>query len=461
MKKKKNNSIKDPNAKLELAHKISNQKEKVASTYAYVEEFVFWVLNGISSWMDRVLFNSKYTIFVSLILAVLMYLTVNYNAQNSIFGSAMVSAKDVTGVSVSAKYNEDVFEISNLPASANITITGEGSNVNTAASQRGVVVANLEGLTEGTHQVKLVAEGYGDNVNVKVDPSIVVVTLSKKTTGQFDVGYDFINQDKMNNIYSLGTPTFDYSRVNVRGSKSTLESIAFIKALIDVTGVSADFEQEAVLVAYDNKGQAVSADIVPGTINVSVSVTSPNKTVPITVESVGAMPEGLAIESIQMDHESVTIYAPESVLSKIDSVVVTLDATTLTKDSTVSRAITLPAGVRQSSISQVTMDVTLGEGITKVVKGVPILVKNNVNKYTIAPLNNQTSVDVEVFGTESNINKINTANMEVYFDMANAILGDQEFPLIIEQPFGTFVKYSLPQGVILVNVSGTAEDGQE
>ncbi|MFV0480090.1 MAG: YbbR-like domain-containing protein [Anaerorhabdus sp.] len=459
MAKNKNKKIKDADSKLELANKISNQRERVASTYARFEDVLFRVLNGVSSWLDRVLFNSRFTMIVSLVLAVLMYLTINYNSQNSIFGSAMVNAKELTGVSVVARYNDDVFEISGLPTTANVTITGEGSNVNTAASQKGTVVANLEGLTEGVHQVKLTVEGYGDNVSAKIDPSVVVVTLEKKTTGQFDVGYDFINQDKMNSIYSLGVPNFDYSMVNVRASKDTLSSIAFIKALIDVTGVTADFQQEAVLVAYDNKGQAVAADIVPSTINVSVAVTSPNKTVPIVVETTGEVPNGMAIETIQMDHESVTIYASDSVLSKIESVVVTVDATTLTKDTTVSRAITLPAGVKQSTITQVTMTVSLAEGVTRIVEDVPILVKNNVNKYTIAPLNSQTTVDVTVFGTATNVAKVNADNIEVYFDMSAAVLGDQEFSLLIEQPFGSFVRYTLPQAAISVNVSGATEEG--
>lgn len=454
---KKKREPKNPDSKLELANKISNQSKKVANTYAYFEESLFKVINGVSSWIDRILFNSRFTLMVSLILAIFLYLTINYNSQDSLFGSAMVNAKELSGITVVARYNEDVFEISGLPTTAEITITGEGSNVNTAANQRGVVVANLEGLTEGTHQVQLTVEGFNENVDVKINPSVAIVKLEKKTTGQFDVGYDFINQDKMNSIYNLGAPKFEYSNVNVRASKETLNSIAFIKALIDVTGVDADFTQEAVLVAYNNKGQAVAADIVPSTIKVEVAVTSPNKTVPIIVETLGEVPGGKAIESVQLDHESVTIYASDSVLSKIDSVVVTVDATLLTKDTTISRAITLPAGVKQSTINQVTLIVSLGDGIKRVIKDVPIFVKNNVNKYTIAPLNNQTKVDVEVFGTQSNVNKVNADNVEVYFDMSTAVLGDQEFQLLIEQPFGTLVKYSLPQALISVNVSGAVE----
>ena len=122
----------------------------------------------------------------------------------------------------------------------------------------------------------------------------------------------------MENIYSLGTPVFEYAKVNVRASKETLDSITFVKALIDVTNVTGEFTQKAKIVAYDKNGQPVNADIVPDEISVTVPVSSPNKVVPIEVEINGTLPDNLAIDSISMDQKSVTIYASESVLSKID-----------------------------------------------------------------------------------------------------------------------------------------------
>lgn len=459
----KNKKIKDnnPDSKLELANKIAKQSKKVVNTYAHFEDSLFRIIRSFSSWIDNVLFNQRFSVIVSLGLAILIYITVNFNSQNSIFGNPLVNAKPINNVPIVARYNTDTFEISGLPATANITIIGEGSNVNAAANQKGTIVANLEGLTEGQHTVRLQAEGYGDNVQVKTDPTDVVVTLKKKSTGQFDIGYDFINQDKMNSIYSLGTPEFEYSKVNVRASKDTLDSIAFIKALIDVTGVEGDFEQEATLVAYDKKGVPVNADIVPNTVKVKVPVTSPNKTVPIIVETVGDVPNGMAIQSITMDHESVTIYASESVLSKINEVGVTLDASSLTKDSSVLRPITLPTGVKSSSVNQVTMDVKLADGVTKIIPNVPISYKNNVNKYKFTTLDGQAYVDVEIFGTQENIDKVNVDDIVVYFDMANATPGNQEFKLSVEQPIGSLVKYSVSQPTISVTVSGEVDNTME
>ena len=296
-------------------------------------------------------------------LAVMMYAIVNLNSSNSMNMSTLKTSKDLSNITVTAKYNGDTFELSGLPSEAAITISGDASAVTAASNSKGVVVADLEGLTEGTHNVKLKTEGFGENVTIRIDPSNVIVTLKKKTTQQFDLSYDYINQDKMESIYSLGVPTFEYTKVNVRASKDTLDSIAFVKALIDVSGQTADFTQEATLIAYNASGLPVNADIVPRTVNVSVAVTSPNKTVPIEVEVSGEVPEGKAIETISIDQQTVTVYGTESVLGQIEKVIVTLNASTLTKDSsTILRPITLPAGVNSSNINQITMNVTLGEG---------------------------------------------------------------------------------------------------
>lgn len=443
--------------KIELANKIANQSQKVANTYQHVEDILLRIIRWFSTFIDKTLFNTKYTKLVSLILAILMYAMVNYDSSTSLYTTPLSYSKDLNDVSVTAKYNSDTFELSGLPATANITISGDASSVTSAVNSKGSVVANLEGLTEGTHAVKLTTEGYGDGINTKIDPSVVYITLKKKTTQQFDISYDFINQDKMESIYSVGTPEFEYQKVNVRASKDTLDSIAFVKTLIDLKGQTADFTQEAKLIAYDVNGQPVNADIVPDTIKVSVPVTSPNKVVPIDVEVTGEVPDGQAISNIEMDQQTVTIYGSENVLSQVDKVVVTLNASTITKDSTLLRPLALPTGVNSSSINQITINVTLGEGVTKTISDVKISYINNVNNYKASQVNNKTTVNVTVFGTEENIANITADDINVYIDMTNAKPGLVEFPLYVEQPKGDLVKYSLSESTYTLNILGETD----
>lgn len=456
---KKNTNLEN---KTERANRIAEQSKKVKRTYEKMEDFLFRVLRAFSTFLDKVLFNEKYSKVVSLVLAVLLYAIVNYNALSTSFQSSLRYSKTLSDVTVLAKYNSDTFEISGLPEKVDVILTGDAANVTSAANaENGTVICDLDGLTEGEHEIKLTTEGYGNNVNVVVNPTNVNLVMKKKTTRQFDISYDFINQDKMEQIYSAGTPEFEYTKINVRASKDTLDSIAFVKALIDVSGQSADFEQDAVLVAYDSSGKPVNADIVPNTVHVKVPVTSPNKSVNIQVQVSGEVPDGKAIDSITMDQQTVTIYGSETTLANIDQVVVTLDAGTLTKDSTVLRPIVLPAGVTSATNSQVTMNITLADAEEKTIDDIPINVINNNKHYKASQPDNKTTTSVTVKGTKNNIDKLAADDINVYIDMKDVQPGLQKFALQIEQPKDGFVVYTLNESEYELNVLGETSDADQ
>lgn len=456
---KKNTNLEN---KTERANRIAEQSKKVKRTYEKMEDFLFRVLRAFSTFLDKVLFNEKYSKVVSLVLAVLLYAIVNYNALSTSFQSSLRYSKTLSDVTVLAKYNSDTFEISGLPEKVDVILTGDAANVTSAANaENGTVICDLDGLTEGEHEIKLTTEGYGNNVNAVVNPTNVNVVMKKKTTRQFDISYDFINQDKMEQIYSAGTPEFEYTKINVRASKDTLDSIAFVKALIDVSGQSADFEQDAVLVAYDSSGKPVNADIVPNTVHVKVPVTSPNKSVNIQVQVSGEVPDGKAIDSITMDQQTVTIYGSETTLANIDQVVVTLDAGTLTKDSTVLRPIVLPAGVTSATNTQVTMNITLADAEEKTIDDIPINVINNNKHYKASQPDNKTTTSVTVKGTKNNIDKLAADDINVYIDMKDVQPGLQKFALQIEQPKDGFVVYTLNESEYELNVLGETSDADQ
>ncbi len=455
---KKKESINDKK-KTERASQIAEQSKKVKRTYEHLEDGLFKTLRLFSSFLDKFLFNKKYSKIVSLVLALLLYAIVNYNTLSSSYQSSLRYSKTISDITVTAKYNADTFEVSGLPETVDVILTGDAANVTSAAnSESGTVICDLDGLTEGEHEVKLTTEGYGNNVNIVVNPTNVTVTLKKKTTQQFDISYDFINQERMDSKYSPGTPEFEYTKINVRASKDTLDSIAFVKALIDVSGQTSDFEQDAILVAYDSQGNPVNADIVPDTVHVKVPVTSPSKSVKVQVQVSGEVPDNKAIDSITMDQETVTIYGSETTLADIDQVVVTLDASSLTKDSTILRPIVLPAGVSSASTSQITMNVTLADAEEKTIEDVPINVINNNKHYKASQPDNITTTSVVVKGTKNNIDKISADDINVYIDMKDVQPGLQTFALQIEQPTNGIVTYSLNQAEYELNVLGETSD---
>ena len=315
--------------KLETAKKIAS-KGNAHGQYETVEENIFKFFRWVSTLIDRIFFSTRYLGIFALLLACLAYFVATYDSSSNVLSSSKI----LSNVAINARYNSETFELSGLPQACEIVITGEAANVNNAASRKGYCQIDLEGYTEGTHTIKMNAVGYGDSVSTVISPSEVTITLKKKTTRQFDLSYDFINQNQMDSRYILGEPSFAQgTKINIRASQDTLNSIALVKALIDVSGQISDFEVEAPLVAYDKNGQAVNAEIVPSSITASVKISSPSIEVPIRLNPIGQVPTGLAIDTAQIiDHQTTRIYAPENVLNGISEVYVNFDMSTVTEN---------------------------------------------------------------------------------------------------------------------------------
>ena len=439
--------------KLELAKAIAEQSQKVIKTYTSIESMFMRFGKFFSSWFDRILFNQRNGKVISLILAIVLYIAINFNIGEVIFESPITSGVTIDNIPVTVISNQEVYEVSGLPTEVKAYVVGDLSDITLIRTQKAYsVVADLSGLLEGTHEVNLTPKDFSSRVEVALQPSTAVVTIKKKISKHFDLEYDFINTDKMSQEYVLSEPVFGDSEIIIRASQDTLDQIGIVKALIDASGVTADFTQNAPIVAYDQNGNRMSVDIMPASVNVSVGVTSPNKTVNISVLPQGEVPNGQAIESIALDQQTVTIFGKETVLNSIDSLQVPIDATQLVSATSLVADVPLPTGIRLSSVSRVNMQVTLAPAISSVVENVFIQYVNNVKGYRftlVNPLDTQTNIDV--VGTQTNIDLLTTDDFYVYFDMTNIELGEQEVQLYMRS-YKPLVKASLQKQTILINV---------
>ena len=419
------------NEKVEIANKIAKQSKRVSKTYEIFETWIIRTFRVLSSYIDKWIFNSNYLMIISLFLSLLLFFSTNYSGESSILAAPLNNEKTLTNVEVFPLYNSDIFELKGLPETMDLRLVGSASNVIAASNKTGRIIADLSGLTEGVHKIELKTEGYGNQVDSLPLEKNVTVTLNKKSTRSYSIEYDFINQNKLEDMYILSEPTFEMNSVMVRGSQETLDSIAFIKVLIDVEGKKESFDQEANLIAYDVKGIPIAADILPKTVKASVEIKTPSNTVPIIMETTGKLPEGLSLENIVMDYNTIQIFASENILSDIEYIPVQLDLSTISENTELFVPIIFPNGV-SSHVSRVNLNVTLNERVSKVIEDITINYRNNINNYDEL-LTTITTVDVTVYGTQANLDKIDENSIDVYFDMKDAVKGTtQEFPLIVE-----------------------------
>lgn len=432
--------------KTELAQRIAKQSEKITKRYEAISDMLMKVFRWFSAWFDRVIFNQKYSRLVAFAIAGLITLAFANNPVETVLQS-----KTLTKVKVNAIYNTEMYEVEGIPETVEVNVIGDYSDVIMVDANDVTVDFDLRTLNEGTHQVDFVPVGVSSRVRATVTPSSARVTVRIKETKTMELDYDFINQDKLGNQFVLGDVTLDVRDVTISASKETLDSIAFVKALIDVSGKTDTFTQEAKIVAYNQNGELVkNADVIPRIVNATVQVSSPNKTVPIYAVFEGVIPDNKAVSSVTMDHEAITIYGPLSVLDTISEITVPIQASTLTAGK-LTHNITLPTGVKYGSVSKINIDVKLGDAVTQTFDAIPITYRENVNGYKIRATNESDfTTSITVTGTQEHIDKFSKDSVAVYISMRDVKVGNgQEVTLYVDSSYTLLNIQSTKKSIVI------------
>lgn len=430
-------------------------KDNIAEKYSKVSRPISRFSKWISAWMDRILFSQRYGKLVALLLAVFVYAIINIgDSASSLFETKQVYTFKAQTVNVLV--NEETYEVSGLPETVDVQLLGDINDLQMVRQQNSLsVVADLRQLGEGRSDVELEVQNIPSRLEVIIEPGTVSVELKKKQTQTYALSYDFVNQSEMDATYDLGTPEFDEDTVTVRASEDTLNRVSYVKALIDVSGVTSDFETDAPLAAYDENGDRLEVDIIPSTMHVSISVTQPKKTVPIEVVQVGTMEEGLAISTCTLSDEEITLYAKQSVLDQIDHIEISLPVSNITSDRTLAMPITLPQGVTQASLSSVSVSVTVGERTSATFSDVQVRLINQEAELDGMPITlDPRTVSVTVSGSEEMLQNITKEDIMVTADLKGiTAAGERQLTLSVSGP-NRLVEYQLETSEITVTVSG-------
>lgn len=431
--------------KTEIAKFIADKSLKISSLTDEILSQGLRVLRWMSDRFDEILFNPKHGKLVAFLIALMITIGFSTNSVTT----PLQQSREIS-VPVFVNYNSEMYEISEIPDTIKVQLIGSANDLTMLQTDSSSIraVLNLTGLTEGKHSVKYSMEGISNRIKTIIQPESQTVDIQIKNAAIATIGYDFINQHKLGQQFVLSEPTFEINEVSIKASQSTLDKVAFVKALIDVAGRTDSFETESILVAYDQNGNRLEqVDIIPKSVKASVTISSPSKTVLIKPVFEGSMPDGKTIADYKLDQESITIYAPLTVLDTIDEIRVSIPTSKLTEDTTkFTQNIILPTGVRYGTVSKVNVEVNLGTTSSTVFENIPIIYRNNVNGLKASLVNKDDAViDVTVFGTESNLadGVFNKDNIVVYVDLRNAKEGEN-------QTFELFISYVDPKAPLYV-----------
>lgn len=353
--------------------------------------------------MDRIL-NNKWSIrIIALILAAILFTSVNANNNNATSFSTTASSDSevIENVPVKVYYDKTNLYISGIPETVTVTLSGPRSIVQSAKAQQDFTVyADLKNASIGTQEVKLQVKDVSDRLKVKVNPATVTVNVQEKVTKKFSVDVE-LSKSVVADGYQAGTPIIDPKKVSITGAKDTIEQIAYVKATLENDGKhKSEFTDKATVSVFDSNLNKLDVEVNPQEVEVTVPVEKVGKSVPVKIKQEGTPENDIEISSMTPDKSEVVVVGDDAVLEKINEIEIPIDVSKIKADTVKEVTVPVPTGAK--SVQPTTIEVKI-----KTVK------KSEANNTTSE--NNQ-GTDTSDENTDDNSTKISKSfsDMQVY-----------------------------------------------
>lgn len=383
---------------------------------------------------ERWLVKKNTLIFISLIIAISAFFAIDQQTTSLIDSYAEV----LYNQKVEAIYNTETYVVEGLPESVDVTLIGSKHNINLAkSSQTGSVTIDISKLKQGNHKVSINYESVVKSIDYKVNPSVVNINIYPKVSTTKVATIDTINKEKLDTKLSISNVSIDKTEIIIKGAEHTIKNVANVRALIDISKlVDPDIGvmtlENVPIIAYDNDGKVVDVEMVPSKVTATINIDSPSKEVPIKVIPTGEVQFGKAISSITSSETKVIIYGEESTLSKIEYLPVEIDVTNLDTNKTFNVSLQTPQGLRELSVKNIKITVSLGEEETKEINDVMIETVNLDSNYKAAAIgaaSRKTTVIVK--GTKEVLNSIDSSKIKAIVDLSGYKEGDHEVTITV------------------------------
>lgn len=293
--------------------------------------------------------------FVALILALLMFLSVN-NVFGSLFSENALKSSDhvIEDVPVDTIYNTKELYLSGAPKTVDVKVSGPQSTILQAEKLLDFKVElDLKNKSVGQYKENFKIKGLSDELKATVVPKSANVTLQDKVSKKYPIEAE-INQNRIASGYELVGETVNPSQVTITGGQEELNKIAYVKATLDETKqLTDDTTEKAGISVLDSNLNKLDVQIRPDTVNVNIKVARSSKTVTLNPVTKGSASKNINIDDITLDKTEVKIYGSRNVLDGIGSIDVPVDISNIDGDTSKKVSLSLPDGVDEAEFKNV------------------------------------------------------------------------------------------------------------
>lgn len=402
-----------------------------------ITKFILLITDKMGQRTDRFerwLVRKNTLIFISLLISIIAFLAIDNKTMSLVDSYAEV----LYDQKVEAIYNTETYVVEGLPETVDVTLIGKKIEMNLAKQlSKGYVTVDISNLKEGTHKVTLNYESNIDSIKYKMDPSTVNISIYPKVSTTKTAIIDTINKEALETKLSVSKVEIDKTEIIIKGAEHTIKQVANVRALVDIQKL-VDPEagiitlEDVPLIAYDTNGKVVDVEMVPSKVTATITIESPRKEVPIKVVPTGEVQFGKAISSITSDETKVTIYGAQDAIDKIEYLPVEVDVKELSKNKEFNVSLVAPDGIRELSVKNIKVNITLGKEVTKEIEDVMIETTNLDSNYKAAAIGaSSIKTNIIIKGTQEVLNAIDETKIKAIVDLSGYTEGDHEVDITV------------------------------
>ena len=402
-----------------------------------ITKFILLITDKMSKRTDRFerwLVKKNTLVFISLLISIIAFFAIDNKSISLVDSYAEV----LYDQKVEAIYNTETYVVEGLPETVDVTLIGRKIDMYLAKQlSNGYVTVDISNLKEGTHKVTLNYKGNVNSIDYNLDPSTVNITIYPKVSTTKTATIDTINKESLDTKLSVSNVSIDKTEIIIKGAEPTLKEVANVRALVDIQKL-VDPEagvmtlEDVPLIAYDTNGKVVNVEMVPSKVTATINVDSPHKEVPIKVIPVGEVQFGKAISSITSSETKVTVYGSESVLEEIEYLPIEVEVENLNTNKEFNVSLVAPEGIREISVKNTKINITLGEEVTKEIKDIRIETTNLDSNYRAAAIGESSiKTNVIIKGTKEVLDTIDESKIKAIVDLTGYKEGDHEVEITV------------------------------
>lgn len=196
------------------------------------------------------------------------------------------------------------------------------------------VIADLTGLGEGTHEVKLRLQNMSSAVSGTITPAKITVTIESKASEKMSVE-PVVSTANLTEGYTLDSVSVSPEEVNITTGAQTLKEIDRLVATVDSAKVTDENLEEKVRIqALDKEGNTLSVESDPAEVTVKVVLSAPQKQVLLYPQQTGTPASNVSSVALDLAETTAIITGQQSALDEISELPVLVDVSDITRTTT-------------------------------------------------------------------------------------------------------------------------------